>query len=222
MSSPGHARRSRGSLLPQGYFDVTLVNMNRPYRQTTRARQAAETGERILRSAIRLFDSRGYAGLTLADVAADAEVTVQTVIRRFGDKEDLVRAAGELASAEIRDQRGEAPVGNLPELVANLAAHYEEHADSALRLLADEHLSESIAAYAQAGRAYHREWCARVFAPFLDHLPPGVRRRRLAQLVAICDVYTWKLLRRQAGLSLTQTRTALLEMLSPLIETSQP
>jgi hypothetical protein len=38
----------------------------------------------------------------------------------------------------------------------------------------------------------------------------------VAQLVAVCDVYTWKLLRRDAGLSRTQTRTALLELLEPL------
>ena len=41
-------------------------------------------------------------------------------------------------------------------------------------------------------------------------------RRRLAQLVAVCDVYTWKLLRRDAGLSRRQTELALVELLEPL------
>lgn len=192
--------------------------MNRPYRQTARAQQSEETGERILRAAIRLFNERGYAGLTLADVAAAADVTVQTVIRRFGDKEGLTAAAGRLASAEIVDQRSGAPAGDVPRLVENLAEHYEAHAASALRLLADEHLSPAIAAYTEGGRAFHREWCTRVFAPYLTDLSPTVRRRRLAQFIAICDVWTWKLLRHQAGLSLAQTRTALLEMLAPLTE----
>ena len=42
------------------------------------------------------------------------------------------------------------------------------------------------------------------------------RRRRLAQLVAVCDVYTWKLLRRDAGLSRRQMEIALVELLEPL------
>ncbi|WP_425310104.1 helix-turn-helix domain-containing protein [Ammonicoccus fulvus] len=192
--------------------------MKRPYRQTARAQQAEETGERILRAAIRLFDSKGYAGLTLADVAEAADVTVQTVIRRFGDKEGLLTAAGRIATENIRSQRDDVVAGDVPALVDNLLTHYEEYAASALRLLADEHLSPAIATYTEAGRAYHREWCRRVFAPFLTDLSPTVRRRRLAQFIAICDVWTWKLLRLQAGLSLAQTRTALLEMLAPLTE----
>jgi hypothetical protein len=46
------------------------------------------------------------------------------------------------------------------------------------------------------------------------------RERRLAQFVAICDVYTWKLLRRDAGLSRRQTELAVTELLNPLLEAS--
>jgi hypothetical protein len=44
------------------------------------------------------------------------------------------------------------------------------------------------------------------------------RARRLAQLVAVCDVYTWKLLRRDAALSRRQTELAVIELLQPLTE----
>ena len=40
------------------------------------------------------------------------------------------------------------------------------------------------------------------------------------QLVAVCDVYTWKLLRRDSGLSRRQAATALLELLQPLTQSS--
>ena len=36
--------------------------------------------------------------------------------------------------------------------------------------------------------------------------------------VAVCDVYTWKLLRRDAGLSRRQTELALFELLEPMLE----
>jgi hypothetical protein len=38
-----------------------------------------------------------------------------------------------------------------------------------------------------------------------------------AQLVAVCDVYTWRLLRRQSGLSRRQTELALTELLEGVL-----
>jgi hypothetical protein len=42
----------------------------------------------------------------------------------------------------------------------------------------------------------------------------------MAQFVAICDVYTWKLLRLDAGLSRRQAAVALVEMLTPFTKES--
>ena len=67
----------------------------------------------------------------------------------------------------------------------------------------------------------HREWCARVFAEALVGLKSTDRKRRLAQVVAICDVYMWKLLHRDAGLSRDQTELALIELLTPLTKEEQ-
>ncbi len=71
-----------------------------------------------------------------------------------------------------------------------------------------------------SGKELHRTWCARVFQPSLVSLSAAERRRRLAQFVAVCDVYTWKLLRRDAGLSRRQTELALVELLTPMMEES--
>ena len=68
------------------------------------------------------------------------------------------------------------------------------------------------------GRAVHRDWCARVFAPALERRSGSERDRRLAQLVAVCDVQTWALLRRHADLSRRETELALVEMITPLTE----
>lgn len=194
--------------------------MKRQYRQVERARQAEETGQRIVAAAIPLFRAQGYAGFTLAAVAEAAGVTQQTVIRRFGGKEGLLEACAEVATARIVGQRDEASPGDLARIVRNLVEHYEQDGDTALRLLADEHLSDQVARFAEQGRQYHRAWCERVFAPALHGLAPALRRRRLAQYVAVCDVHTWQLLRRQAGLTRGQAETALVELLEPLAEGS--
>ncbi len=205
-------------------FRVNLTNMKladteqpRPYVMRKRARAAAETADRILDAAVEVFAELPYAQLTLSEVASRAGVTVQTVIRRFGDKEGLVRAAAERTTTSISDQRNGAPVGDVSGIVDNLVEHYEQMGVIALRLLAEEDASPAIGDLTRAGRAYHRDWCARVFAPSLAGLAGVERERRLAQLVAVCDVYTWKLLRRDSGLSRRQTTTALLELLEPLV-----
>jgi AcrR family transcriptional regulator len=191
---------------------------SRPYVMDARARAAAETGERILDATTSLFVEVPYARLTLAGVAERAGVTVQTVIRRFGDKERLVAAAAARGRAAVQAQRQEAPVGDLRGIVHNLVEHYEQAGAIALRLLAEEESSPTIAEIAQSGRDLHRQWCARVFAPTLANLRGPARRRRLAQLVAVCDVHTWKLLRTDAGLSRRQVIEALLEILEPLTQ----
>ena len=192
----------------------------RPYVMRDRARTTAETGERILEAATQLFVEGPFSQLTLAAVAKRAGVTVQTVIRRFGDKEGLVAAAAQRGHAAILAQRDRAPVGDLAAIVDTLVDHYEAAGDIALRLLAEEGNSAQIAAITSAGKGYHREWCDRVFAPALDGLTGVGRRRRLAQPVAVCDVYTWKLLRRDAGLARREVAIALQELLEPLTSTT--
>ena len=192
------------------------MKSERAYVMTERARSTQETGDRILDATIALFAELPYAQLTLRGVADRADVTVQTVIRRFGDKQGLTVAAAARASEHIVAQRSAAPVGDLAGGVDNLVAHYEEAGDLALRLLSEEQSAPQLAELAEMGRGLHREWCARVFAPTLGRLRGADRTRRAAQLVAICDVYTWKLLRRDAGLSQRQVATALIEMLEPL------
>jgi AcrR family transcriptional regulator len=188
----------------------------RTYVMRARARSAAETADRILDATVELFVEMPYSQITLATLASRAGVTVQTVIRRFGDKEGVVGAAAERECVAVSYQRDQAPVGDVPALVDNLVEHYERTGPTSLRLLAEEDISPMIGATAKAGRAYHHDWCARVFEPHLSDLAGVDRDRRLAQFVAVCDVYTWKLLRRDAGLSRRQVTIALLEMLEPL------
>jgi AcrR family transcriptional regulator len=190
----------------------------REYRMGARAEAARITGERIIDALVSLYLTQPLEQIRLADVAERAGVTVQTVIRRFGNKAGLVAAAVQRVSQHVARQRGQVAPGDLPGAVSNLLDHYEQLGDLALKQLADETSVPEIGSLADLGRELHRRWCATVFAPVLERLTGAERRRRLAQLVAICDVYTWKLLRRDAGLSRAQTELALIEMLAPLTQ----
>jgi hypothetical protein len=68
-----------------------------------------------------------------------------------------------------------------------------------------------------AGRAVHLAWVEDTFARWLPR-PRAARRRRVAQLVALMDLYVWKVLRRDRGLSKIETEVAMREMVTALLE----
>jgi AcrR family transcriptional regulator len=69
----------------------------RPYNATGRRAQARATRERILETARELFVARGYARVSVADVAAAAGVSTPTVFAGFRSKANLLKEATETA-----------------------------------------------------------------------------------------------------------------------------
>lgn len=183
----------------------------RQYRMGARAEATAATGERIIAAATELFLSRQYEEVALGDVARHAGVTVQTLIRRFGSKEGLVAAAAEVGSREVREQRDEAPVGDVAGAVRNLFEHYEQWGDRVLLMLCQEERVEPLRQITDAGRALHRDWVERTFSAWLRDRDTH-RQQRFAQLVAVTDVYVWKLFRRDQGLSREAAERALRDL----------
>ena len=185
-----------------------------------RAESTERTRTAILDAATAIFWYEPAGQLTLDAIARGAGVTVQTVIRHFGGREGVFEAAVEREMGRVEDERDPRAVSTPVEAVRQVVAHYERVGDQALRLLADEHRSPTVAKLVAGGRALHRSWCEQAFATSLSRLHGDSRRRRLAQLVAVCDVYTWKLLRRDAGLDRRTTELAMAELLTPLLEVS--
>lgn len=174
------------------------------------------TEERILDAATEVFWEELTDEISLVAVARRAGVSKQTVLRRFGSRDGLFAAAVERSMAQVRVEREDLAPGDLQSVVSTLLAHYERTGDGVLRLLSEEARNPAMGEIADRGRAFHADWCARVFAPQLRGLRGVARGRRLAQLITACDVYTWKLLRRDCGLSRRQTEIALRELIDPL------
>jgi hypothetical protein len=101
-------------------------------------------------------------------------------------------------------------------VVENLVDHYEEWGDSVLRLLAQEGRVPAFRKTTDAGRVLHYEWVERTFAPLRAERVGEARERLLAELVAVCDVYFWKILSRDLGLSREQRVLALRETIIAL------
>jgi AcrR family transcriptional regulator len=75
----------------------------RRYDATSRQEAAARTRHAILAAAQRLLVERGYAGLAMKDVAAAAEVALDTVYATVGTKPALVRTLIEAAISGTDD-----------------------------------------------------------------------------------------------------------------------
>ena len=191
---------------------------SRPYRMRARAQASAATGQRILEAAQRLFGKLPYDQVSLQAVAERADVTVQTVLRRFASKEQLFAAVAEQTSRQIRSERDAAPVGDVAGVVRNVVDNYERWGDHFLNLLAQEQRTPAIRTVTDTGRRYHRAWVERSFTPLLAELPPGDREQRLAQLIAVTDLYVWKVLRRDLGLSRDETEAAVRDLIRRLAE----
>jgi AcrR family transcriptional regulator len=190
----------------------------RSYRMGARAAAAEETAHRLVAAMQALFAERPYQEITLELVAARAGVTLQTLLRRFGSKAGLVAAAAADGMKRVEAQRGAALPGDVRGCVKNLFDHYEEWGEVSLRLLAQEETLDEIAEVTRSARAMHEAWVERVFAAELGRRRGRARTLRRAQLVAVCDVTVWKLLRRDLGLSRSDAEKAVQGMIEALLQ----
>ena len=71
----------------------------RAYSSPRRQAQAQQTRRDVLRAAVRLFGDYGWSGTTLAAVAAEAGVAVETLYSTFGTKKALLREAFDVSLA---------------------------------------------------------------------------------------------------------------------------
>ncbi|MGY2874009.1 AcrR family transcriptional regulator [Marmoricola sp. URHA0025 HA25] len=191
------------------------MKTKRTYTMTARAKSAEETRVRIIRAAFELQTERLTAEISLEDIAARAGVTVQTVLRRFGSKAELFQASLDLINSDIAEER-RTPAGDVPTAIRVLVDHYEKHGDFALLMLAQENAYAHVRQMSDAGKQMHRNWVSEVFGPLLasgttDH------DEAVDLLVVATDVYTWKLMRRDRGLSRTQTEQRINTLVSAVL-----
>ncbi len=166
----------------------------------SRAAAAEATADRILDAGQELFGELLYDQVSLEMVAERAAVTVRTVMRRFGSKEQLFAAVADRMSIHVRADREAVPAGDPIEAIGGVIRNYERWGAYVLHYLAQESRTPSIAAILARGREYHHSWVERTFGLTLGDFPAEARRRRLAQLLVITDIYVWKLLRLDLGI----------------------
>ena len=176
------------------------------------------TRGRILEVAVQAFTTRWYEEVTLRGIAADAGTALQTVVNHFGTKEELFGAVTQSVGDSIDITRWAVEPGDEEGAISLLVDDYERTGEFTLRMLALEGRVTGVQASLERGRKGHELWVEHVFAAALDDLSGDTRQRRLAQLVAVTDIYTWKLLHHDKSLDRNQTITAIRELVSALAD----
>ena len=192
------------------------MKTTRTYTMSARAGTVAATRERIARQAMALFLEHAYEDVTLAAIAKAAGVSHQTVLNHFESKDGVVLAVAELLAAETRSARYDAEPGDVAGAVRALVGDYERIGDANFRWAASERL-QNLAELLDEARRSHQEWLVAMFG---DRLPadPAARRRSVHALHAATDVYSWKLLRRDLGLSRSETEKTMAGLVAGVLE----
>ena len=191
---------------------MNLARPKRTYSMEARAVAAQATRDRIVVAAREAFLDGWFDDVTLADIARRAGVSGQTVLNHFGSKEQVFAAAHASIGADVQLRRYAVTPGDVPAIVDALVDDYEVTGDATIRLLALEEKVAAARPLLEEGRAGHRRWVEEIFdAPEL-----------VEELVVATDVYTWKLLRRDRGLSRAKTATAIRRIVEALLRGQTP
>ena len=178
----------------------------RKYRQDVRARQTQANVQSILKAAAgRLRTSSRLATITLDEIAADAGVTVRTILRQYGSKDALMEAAFIEVGRQVEAARPKTEPADIDGAIAAMLAQYESQGDLNTRVLAEEFEIPILHKLLEHGRAFHRQWLIDIFGPRLAHLPHDQFDERITALYAATEVQLWKILRRDLHQSAEQT-----------------
>jgi AcrR family transcriptional regulator len=153
-------------------------------------------------------------------VAKRAGTTVQTVLRAFKTKDNLLLASLDHLSAEgspfLESNPGgyaPTPPGDVATAVAALFTLYESIGDLVMQHLGDERRRPMIKPLLDHGRQNHATWVKSVFAPQLAQRDGSARTLLFNCILVATDVYTWKILRRDLGVSRTAAEAAMRHMI---------
>jgi AcrR family transcriptional regulator len=181
-----------------------------------RAESTEQTRRRIIDVALKLWRERWYDEITLREVAAQAGVSLRTVVNHFGSKEEIFAAALERPVQEGLMTRLAAEPDDIAGAVCLLVRDYENVGDATIRTLALEGRVPALDITIERGRELQRGWVEATFPAALSGLRGTARERQIDLLVCATGVYTWKVLRRDRKLSQAQAEAAVRQLVEAL------
>jgi len=178
-----------------------------------------DTEQEILEAAGEIIATEDFDSLSMRRVAAKANVSLSTVVRHFGTKDALLAAL--VARGDEDDERDQLrkkmEQGDVAAAVHVVVSDYEQAGQQLMNMLSQEHRFPALSELLDIGRRGHRRWVRWAFAPQLAGRSRAGKAQLEDLLVVTTDVYTWKLLRIDRGLSARATDAAMTELCTAVV-----
>jgi AcrR family transcriptional regulator len=183
-----------------------VTDVNRQYRQSTRAEKTASTRQRIVEAAIELHGTVGPANTSLSAVAREAGVSRPTLYSHFDDEASLFRACtmhwmsqdpppDPAAWLEIDD-----PIERTGTALREIYSHYTRNEQMTSNVFRDMYLVESMRSFNVPIVEASFEAMTEIIGSAFDDGPDLTVRRRAIVSVAIA-FNTWRSLVKTEGLT---------------------
>ncbi len=192
--------------------------MARAYNMRQRAESVEATKTRIL-DAFRdlLREKLNPEAITVEETASRAGVSAMTVARHFRTKAALIDALEAWGRDHMAGVRS-APAGDVRAAIKGLFDDYEQSGDFFLRTQVLEYTRPGTHQWLNRGRALHRRWVESAFGPQLAGIPRREREEVVTALAVVCEVSTWKQLRRDLGLSRRKAESIVSRIVAALLK----
>ena len=187
------------------------------YNNANRELKAEETKLFIIKALGRLWTRYAIDDITLDMIAEEANVTKRTILRKFSSKEGLMTESLLYDPAEISAKRDNAKPGEINDILKTLLSNYENIGDAAIRTINLESKLEVARQIGDRGRVIHRNWCKKVFAPYLPDPKSPDFEIQLISFISVTEIYLWKLMRKDLKLSKKKTFYVFKNMLEGVI-----
>jgi len=188
---------------------------------------AAETRREILRVARRLFSQQGYATTSVAQIAEESGVAVQTIYSSVGSKAALLLALNDLVDEEAdvaqlaARLRTETDPARLIAQGVHLTRQLNERCGDLIRvLLSAEPAEPDVAAVVAEGMRRHEHGAAGLARQLasLGALPAGMTPQRAADVLSMMtSPASWRQLTQNANWSFDDSEAWLTASLSQLL-----
>jgi AcrR family transcriptional regulator len=195
---------------------MKIKEKKRTYQMSERARQVALNDRKVINAMSDLWLEMPLSEITLDQVSQKAGVTVRTILRKFGSKEGLFTACIESEGDRFTHKRLDVKPGDLTGIIDALLDEYEHMGNALVRTLTAEYDYPVIQTLLDKARLFHREWCLRVFDPFLPDPGSDNFENVLLAFITATEFYLWKLLRKDLGKTREQCRQIFLFSLQSL------
>jgi AcrR family transcriptional regulator len=179
-------------------MNVSNDALARPYDNSHRAAQAAQTREAILDALVRVM-ARGLADLSVPAVAREAGVSIRTVYRHFPTRRDLFVAVNYYLDDRMGYSLEPYPTG-MDELAENITRYFRalDSMDDTIRAARANHVSVEIR---DSGVPFKMQAIASALDPITGSLSSSDRERLMTVVATLFSQYTLQRMQTDYGLS---------------------